>query len=457
MKLFELFETEDDDQINRMTARETANNISVWLDKNADNIKSKLQLTRYGYKISAKAMGLPYKNLFLIFSKGNNAASFGTFTNNPNNKFIMLKLLLDLSEITNIDVLFKKYGRSLFIHEFIHYLDDKRVDYKNSGVDQHFDFNNEKDWQKYISSPEEFNAYYQQATAKLEDRLDEFEDKIHTGDYDRLKTFLQKMTVSEFVEWFKSENSDMFHSGVIKHFDEKYTKKLNKRLARFFAENILTRFESIDEAARIGTGVRKDEIPEKYKKYPLINRGTTSAILELDADTVLMLTKDGIKKDWLVNELGIADMIDDYDTNHPKLGRMTTYVLKMPKLYPLSKENRKMARDLEELLRSMNRKAHQMNVDAKIGINKLSHKQVMTRYKQNIINAFFEYFDEYDQTNQQEHVLSQLIRFLSNYDVDQYEWDLRQGNFMQTKTGELVILDPIVDKEIVDIFGRGRK
>lgn len=130
----------------------------------------------------------------------------------------------------------------------------------------------------------------------------------------------------------------------------------------------------------------------------------------------------------------------------------------MPRLYPLSKENRKMARDLEELLRRMNREAHEMNqgLDIKV-LRGMSRKQIMHSYKENIIRAFWEYFEnEYDEFTNGDHKLRQLIDFLANYDPDQYEWDMRQGNFMQTKDGELVILDPIVDKEILDTFRGGR-
>jgi Lhr-like helicase len=200
------------------------------------------------------------------------------------------------------------------------------------------------------------------------------------------------------------------------------------------------RISEIIEAARIGTGITKAEIPERYRKYPLIARGTTSAILEKDADTVIMLTKDEIKKDWLFHELGIAKYIESFDSRHDKLGDMPIYVLEMPRLYPLSREQKKIANDLAKLLAS-----------------KMSKHRTMTNrhWKKDLINDFYEYFDQWNENNAEPHMLEQLVNFLANYSVDQYEWDLRQGNFMQSKDGELVILDPIVDKEIRDAF-RGK-
>lgn len=199
------------------------------------------------------------------------------------------------------------------------------------------------------------------------------------------------------------------------------------------------RYFDIIEAARIGTGITKAEIPQKYRQYPLLDRGTTSAVLEKDPNTVIILTKDSIKKDWLVYELG-AKFIETFDSQHNKLGNMPIHVLEMPKLYPLSKEQKKVARDLVNVFQDKRRKRAQLG-------NKF--------WKEDLINDFYDYFEEWNQSNAEPHMLEQLINFLANYSADQYEWDLRQGNFMQDADGNLVILDPIADKEIIDAF-RGK-
>lgn len=41
------------------------------------------------------------------------------------------------------------------------------------------------------------------------------------------------------------------------------------------------------------------EIPPEFKHMKVIGRGNTSIVLEKDADTVVMFTRDGMKKDWL--------------------------------------------------------------------------------------------------------------------------------------------------------------
>lgn len=460
MRYSDIIETEESDADTRDEARAATIIFYEWVRQHQGKLTSKFHRMKdnKGFKIEARKIGLPYSDLIIFVQPGRMGGAYGSIKGNNDVKIIVLKVLKDLADLENLDNIFNRGGKTIFTHEMVHYLDDQKNNFI-TGLDKkasNLIKNGEFDWSAYMNSPEEYNAYYQQAISALEDLLDELADDIESGRYKHYKNKLSKMTAVEFVKWIKTPSDDntFMDSDYIKFLDQRYTNKLNKRLARYFNEKIKTRFESIQEASRIGTGVRKDEIPEKYKKYPLINRGTTSAILEVGPEEVLMLTKDPIKKDWLTHELDIAELIDAYDSRHPKLGTMTIYVLKMPRLYPLSKENRKMARDLEELLRRMNREAHEMNqgLDIKT-LRGMSRKQIMHSYKENIIRAFWEYFEnEYDEFKNGDHKLRQLIDFLANYDPDQYEWDMRQGNFMQTKAGELVILDPIVDKEILDVF-----
>jgi hypothetical protein len=464
MRYSDIVETEESDSDLRDEARAASIIFGEWIKDNIDKIKSKLQPmnNKQGYKITAFKTGLPYRDLNLYIQIGKMGGAYGSIRGDNDTKIIVLKILEDLADIVNLDVIYhSRGGKIIFTHEMIHYLDDQKNNYitgKNKSASD-LTKNGVFDWSGYMNSPDEYNAYYNQAVAALEDKLDELEGEIDSGRYSYYKDKISAMNAQEFVKWIKTPgpDNDFMDYDFIKFLNKNYTQKLNKRLARYFNEKLKKRFESIQEASRIGTGVRKNEIPEKYKKYPLINRGTTSAILEIGPEEVLMLTKDPIKKDWLIHELDIAELIDAYDSRHPKLGTMTTYVLKMPRLYPLSKENRKLARDLEELLRRMNREAHEMNqgLDIKT-LRGMSRKQVMHSYKENIIRAFWEYFEnEYDEVTNGDHKLRKLIDFLANYDPNQYEWDMRQGNFMQTKDGELVILDPVIDKEILNTFRGG--
>jgi hypothetical protein len=45
--------------------------------------------------------------------------------------------------------------------------------------------------------------------------------------------------------------------------------------------------------------------------------------------------------------------------------------------------------------------------------------------------------------------------FISNYDLEQYMFDLHNGNFMEDGEGRLVVTDPIIEKEVLEfIWGK---
>lgn len=204
------------------------------------------------------------------------------------------------------------------------------------------------------------------------------------------------------------------------------------------------RYSEIQEAGRIGSGIHKKEIPADYRGLPILGIGTTSMVLEKGPETVIMLTKDGIKKDWLVNELEIAKQINWRDSYHPKLKDMPIYVLELPRLYPIDSKTRKAAKDLIKTYEDIRSKA-MSKIHSFTG-------NYGRKIKENMISLFYEFFDEYSKNNTDDHILYQLVSFLSNYNVDQYVWDLRMANLMQDKEGNLIILDPIADREIIDAF-----
>jgi len=52
------------------------------------------------------------------------------------------------------------------------------------------------------------------------------------------------------------------------------------------------------EVKALAQAVHISEIPKEYKHLPIIARGNTSIILEKDPKTVIMVTRDSMKKDW---------------------------------------------------------------------------------------------------------------------------------------------------------------
>ena len=169
-----------------------------------------------------------------------------------------------------------------------------------------------------------------------------------------------------------------------------------------------------------------------------MGRGATSIVFDLDEEHVLMFTRDGIKKDYLVFELGLGEVLDVYESNkHPirRIREMDIYVLKVKKLEKLSKENKAKVKTIIAEFDSVRRK-HWSQRDPK--------NRVIRDYD-DIINKHEDEFNT-------DHDLAQLMSFLSNYDENQYEFDLGLRNVMQTKDGKIVFSDPIASKEIIDTF-----
>lgn len=185
--------------------------------------------------------------------------------------------------------------------------------------------------------------------------------------------------------------------------------------------------EFIIEADRVGTAMWRNSIPEKYKKFPIIGQGATSVVLDKGDDNVLVLTRDAMKKDWLVQTwgLGLGKWIDSFAAHHQKsrdIGDMPVLVIEMPKLYPLSLENKRIIKKSIEQYYAV----------------------VGYEVNQKIVYKFNKYLETYPNG-----LFSHLVDFLQNYDVDQYSIDFLIRNFMQDKNNEIVLIDPIVSRDII--------
>ncbi len=179
------------------------------------------------------------------------------------------------------------------------------------------------------------------------------------------------------------------------------------------------------EDNRIGTAIWKNTIPEKYKKYPIIGQGATSVVLDMLDGNVMMLTRDSIKKDWLVHGLKIASWPETIDIRHPKsraLSEMRVYVLIMPKLFALTANNKTII------------------------------KKAITEYNQLITRDrgqeyIVKYLEKYPTG-----LFAELFDFLSSYYPEQYSEDFLIRNFMQTENGNIVLIDPVVDAELASVL-----
>lgn len=174
--------------------------------------------------------------------------------------------------------------------------------------------------------------------------------------------------------------------------------------------------------------VHLNEIPPEYKDLPVIARGNTSIILEKDPKTVIMLTRDAMKKDWLSMGLGITKdyKFHDIPAKNRAFKDIGLFSIEMPKLYKPNNENQtKIRKEVEFFDKARN------------------HVGVLTS-KQNLDKMM--YF--YEENGMEKSIIYHLLDFLQNYYHDQWHWDIARRQFAQDADGNIVLLDPIVSSEV---------
>jgi hypothetical protein len=192
----------------------------------------------------------------------------------------------------------------------------------------------------------------------------------------------------------------------------------------------------LEAASRIGSAVTIPEIPDRFKMLKIIGRGATSIVLEKDPETVIVLTRDDMKTDWM-NRSSTANFIGNFDGLNSKganfaFRELPIKAYSMPKLYPLDGPNKKRVRQIIKEFQIIDRK-YQLNNTEKA-------------------NELRELADEFELKFNKRHELAEFADFIVNYDESQYNFDFKQNQFMQDKAGNIVVNDPIVSREIMDIF-----
>jgi hypothetical protein len=192
----------------------------------------------------------------------------------------------------------------------------------------------------------------------------------------------------------------------------------------------------MQEANVIGSSVRLDEIPPQYRKLKFLGRGATTLAFEKDPATVLLFTRDAMKLDWLRD--GIR-MVQDYQIINPVKGHhirgmheLPLFMVTMPKLYALDTANRRKVTD--EM-----RKFTEITRSVGLGPNKTWSEKL-----NKVIEAYYE--------SHPASVVLPLMEWLMNYDPEQFYMDMGARQFKQTASGDIVLLDPIVSKELLDLL-----
>lgn len=176
-----LVEAYNDDRENRLLAKRAYNYAYKYLKNNAQRLYTSINKNIENLKDGKNGLKIPmhniimgkYGDLSLILTsdhhRDNFLAGFGRYSETQ--KQIIMPIL-NLNELTpnSIHENFK-WEKLHFLHEFIHYLDDKRLKDKSSylGYIASKKEKNTSNYKDYLNDPMEFNAYYQQGVENFWD------------------------------------------------------------------------------------------------------------------------------------------------------------------------------------------------------------------------------------------------------------------------------------------------
>jgi len=187
------------------------------------------------------------------------------------------------------------------------------------------------------------------------------------------------------------------------------------------------------EAEALTKGMTKSEIPVEYKDLPIIGKGNTSLILEKDANTVIMLTRDAMKKDWLHFGIGISTDWETFDLpvsyKRTKFKELIIYAITMPKLRKVSGANKKIVHDEFAFWEKMQK-------DLKINSSDLKKD----------LNPALDY---YVKNGKEKSLIYTVLHWLTNYSDDMYDFDIAKRQFLEDMEGNLVLVDPVVASDLI--------
>ncbi len=188
--------------------------------------------------------------------------------------------------------------------------------------------------------------------------------------------------------------------------------------------------------------IHLSDIPPELKGLRILNpnAGATSIVLEKNASTVYVLTRDEKKKEWIVSGLRLDSKVEEFNIVNKRMrsfGEEPIYCIEMPKLFPLSAENKKRAlKDIKEFERIYDT-VYSKNL-FKSRARQIQKMDVVPYSTEETLRLL-------EGQNQNNIIIPYLIWATSH---DNYLNDIGIRNFMQDSSGKIILLDPIVSEEV---------
>lgn len=198
----------------------------------------------------------------------------------------------------------------------------------------------------------------------------------------------------------------------------------------------IRRYINIVEDLSMGSAIELSEIPASFSGLPVIGQGATSIVLKKSEDQVILLTRDPVKADWLAVQ-GLGVRAGEFRSKNPRtsaFNKFPIHVFEMPRLYTCGEANGDIVGHLIEEFEKVKLDAWSRNKKRKAG------------FEEKEIAAHF--------SADEQHRLYPVFRFLKAKSWTAYDLDLTPENFMQTRDGEIVIVDPVISRALQSVLFR---
>lgn len=211
-ELLNLSEDVEQDREYRETARDIYRKLKDALENYKENLLNKAE---GGYWVDGNNIG--YSAFIFYFAPKDHTAGYKKY---KDYHMIKIPALTKDGSAENLEFRLHSNKRTI-IHEIIHALDNMRFD-KSMGT---FYDVEERGGEKYWNSPNEYNAYFQDAANELEEFINHMTTYEFEAFEDSFKSF------EKFKDWAFDK---FFHDEFLDNLNSKYKKKLLKRLYKLY-------------------------------------------------------------------------------------------------------------------------------------------------------------------------------------------------------------------------------
>jgi len=303
-----------------------------WLDKHGDEIDDLLPRSkRWGGWVANMAEldgrrggGGQWADLNIVFATTNHLPAMGM---PPNSRTFYIILPVLIAPFSTLHLTSRAYdSRVAFIHEFIHYLDEKR--YPAGTVQQSAAKRDAGDIKGYFHTPAEFNAFYQEGASKLISDIDTTVSlnatmfAPHGKQHPRLAILSRAVhgTARDWMTWLRAQRywyADFLEAAKGSKWERKFLTRASllqqtarKRISKVESVVMMPRGVLLWEAGREKLMGQTLLAAEPSRRFRTIYRGVLAVITEFKPDDYVTL-----KRAWAITHAGHIAAVEEEDAH----------------------------------------------------------------------------------------------------------------------------------------------